>query len=115
NASGAEEFPVMQLVRICRRMALDLEFEENPMLLSLCYRCFALGKYDDKLLRYLLLYYEGAVEDMRQVWSAASEFGLDTMLLEEKIMTMMLFTRQGTQGSEPIFEAFVNKRGRVRR
>ncbi|MCC8066376.1 MAG: DUF5717 family protein [Clostridiales bacterium] len=82
------------------------------MLLSFFYRCFAKGYNDDKLLRYLLLYYEGSVEDMRQVWSAACEFGLDTMLLEEKILMMLLFTRQGTQGSEPVFESYWKKIGR---
>ncbi|MCC8066089.1 MAG: DUF5717 family protein, partial [Clostridiales bacterium] len=56
NMYGAEDIPLLQLVRICSRMVLELEFEENAMLLSLCYRCFAKGKYDDKLLRYLFLY-----------------------------------------------------------
>ncbi len=112
NQYGAEEIPLLQMVRICSRMVLELEFEENAMLLSLCHRCFEEGKYDDKLLRYLLLYYEGSVENMKLVWSAACEFGLDAMLLEEKILMMMLFTRQGTQGSEPIFESYRKKLGR---
>ena len=42
------------------------------------------GKYDDKLLRYLLLYYEGPIQDMMQIWQAGVEFELDTMLLEER-------------------------------
>ncbi len=112
NRYGAEGIPLLQMVRICSRMVLELEFEENIMLLSLCHWCFEKGKYDDKLLRYLLLYYEGSVENMKLVWSAACEFGLDAMLLEEKILMMMLFTRQGTQGSEPIFEAYRKKMGR---
>lgn len=109
---GAEGIPLMQLVRICSRMVLELEFEENTMLLALCYSCFASGKYDDKLLRYLLLYYEGPVREMKRVWQAARKFELDTMLLEEKIMMMLLFTRSETQGSEPIFESYLDKMGR---
>lgn len=112
DAYGAEGIELMQLVRICSRMVLDLEFEENSMLLSMCFSCFMQGKYDDKLLRYLLLYFEGPVQEMKQVWQAACEFELDTMLIEEKILTMMLFTRSGTQGSEPIFEAYHAKMGR---
>lgn len=112
DAYGAEGIPLLQLVRICSRMVLELEFEENTMLTALCWQCFASGKYDDKLLRYLLLYYEGPVRDMKQVWQAAVRFGLDTMLLEEKILTMLLFTRSGTQGSEPVFESYVGKIGR---
>ncbi len=112
DAYGAEGIPLLQLVRICSRMVLELEFEENTMLTALCWQCFASGKYDDKLLRYLLLYFEGPVKDMEQVWQAAVRFGLDTMLLEEKILMMILFTRSGTQGSEPVFESYLGKLGR---
>lgn len=114
DAYGTEGIPLLQLVRICSRMVLELEFGENPMLVSLCYYCFDRGKYDDKLLRYLLLYYEGPVRDMKSVWQAAIRFDLDTMLLEEKIMMMILFTRSGTQGSEAVFESYWKKMGRKR-
>lgn len=109
---GAEGIGLVQLVRICSRMVLELEFGENAMLTSLCHYCFASGKYDDKLLRYLLLYYEGPVREMKRIWCAAMQFDLDTMLLEEKIMTMILFTRSGTQDSERIFESYLHKMGR---
>ncbi|MDY3249345.1 MAG: DUF5717 family protein [Candidatus Choladocola sp.] len=112
DAYGSEGIPLLQLVRICSRMVLELEFEENSMLVSLCYYCFNSGKYDDKLLRYLTLYYEGPVKEMEQVWQAARKFELDTMLLEEKILMMILFTRSETQGSEPVFESYVSKMGR---
>lgn len=109
---GAEEIPLVKLVRIASRMVLELEFEENTMLLSLCRECFARGKYDDKLLRYLLLYFEGPAKEMKQIWTAAGDFGLDTMLLEEKILMMILFTRSGSSGSEPVFDAYLKKLGR---
>ncbi len=114
DAYGTEGIALLQLVRICSRMVLELEFGENPMLVSLCYYCFDRGKYDDKLLRYLLLYYEGPVRNMRHIWQAAIRFDLDTMLLEEKIITMILFTRSGTQGSEAVFESYWKKMGRKR-
>ncbi len=111
---GAEDIPLIQLVRICSRMVLELEFEENAMLLSLCYLCYESGKYDDKLLRYLILYYEGSVESMVQIWQSACQFGLDTLMLEDRIMTMMLFTREGTRDSEQVFEAYWKKTGRLK-
>lgn len=112
DACGAEGIELLKLVRICSRMVLELEFGENTMLTALCHCCFECGKYDDKLLRYLLLYYEGPVRKMEQIWRAAMQFDLDTMVLEEKIIMMMLFTRSGTQGSEPVFEAYLERMGR---
>ena len=49
---------------------------------------------------------------MKRIWQAARKFELDTMILEEKIMMMILFTRSGTLGSEPVFEAYLEKMGR---
>ncbi len=112
DAYGSEGIPLLQLVRICSRMVLELEFEENAMLLALCRYCFISGKYDDKLLRYLLLYFEGPIREMEQLWQAAVQFELDTMLLEERILTMILFTRSQTQGSEPVFESYLHRIGK---
>ena len=112
NHYGAEEIPLIQLVRICSRMVLACEFEENRMLLSLCHTCFKNGKYNDKLLRYLLLYFEGSIQEMIHVWQAGCEFELDTLMIEEKIMMMVLFTRSQTQETEPVFEAYLKKMGR---
>ena len=109
---GSEGIPLLQLVRICSRMILDLEFAENPMLLSLSAYCFEKEKYNDKLLRYLLLYYEGPIENMLQVWEAARGFELDTLMIEEKILMMVLFTGSHTEGSEPVFESYAKKMGR---
>ena len=109
---GAEGIPLLKLVRICSRMILDLEFAENSMLLSLSAYCFEKGKYNDKLLRYLLLYYEGPIGNMLQVWEAARGFELDTLMIEEKILMMVLFTGSGTEGSEPVFESYAKKMGR---
>ena len=112
DACGAEGIELLKLVRICSRMVLELEFGENTMLTALCHYCFESGKYDDKLLRYLLLYYEGPVRKMEEIWQAAMQFDLDTMVLEEKIIMMILFTRSETQGSEPVFEAYLERMGR---
>ena len=112
NHYGAEGIPLIQLVRICSRMVIACEFEENRMLLSLCHTCFEQGKYNDKLLRYLLLYYEGTVQEMRDIWQAGCEFELDTLMIEEKIMMMVLFTRSQTQEAEPVFEVYLKKIGR---
>lgn len=109
---GSEGIPLLQMVRICSRMILDLEFAENAMLLSLSAYCFEKEKYNDKLLRYLLLYYEGPIEAMIQVWEAARGFELDTLMIEEKILMMILFTGSHTKGSEPVFESYAKKMGR---
>ncbi len=100
---GPENLPVPLLVRICSQMVIACEFEERSFLSGLCGLCFSLGKYDENILRYLILYYEGPLALMRQIWAAAHEYELETMDLERKILSMLLFTGEDSSGSEGIY------------
>ena len=82
------------------------------MLLSYCSQCFAFGKYDDNILTYLLMYYDGPIEEMKRLWNTGHQYELDTMILEEKILSLLLFTRTGTSGTEQIFASYQKKLGR---
>lgn len=109
---GSERVPLKHLVRICSQTVLAREYEENAVLLAYCHQCFEWGKYDDNILTYLLMYYDGPVEDMKRLWNVGREFELDTMVLEEKILSLLLFTRMGTSGTEQIFVSYQRKLGR---
>ena len=109
---GCEEVPLVHLVRICSQTVLSREYEENTVLLSYCSQCFVFGKYDDNILTYLLMYYDGPIEEMKRLWNIGRQYELDTMLLEEKILSLLLFTRTGTSGTEQIFASYQRKLGR---
>ncbi len=109
---GSEQVPLVHLVRICGQTVLAREYEENQVLLSYCYQCFDYGKYDDNILNYLLMYYDGPIEDMKRLWNTGRQFELDTMVLEEKILSLLLFTRSGSFGTEQIFASYHRKLGR---
>ena len=66
---GSERVPLKHLVRICSQTVLAREYEENAVLLAYCHQCFEWGKYDDNILTYLLMYYDGPVEDMKRLWN----------------------------------------------
>ncbi|MDY3920058.1 MAG: DUF5717 family protein [Candidatus Limivivens sp.] len=110
---GAEGVDTAAMVRLCSRMILNLEFEENEMLLALCAGCLEQKKYDETLLAYLLSFYDGPVENMKELWNAGHAFGLDTFRLEEKILLMVLFTRQGMEGTEDIFDSYRREIGKT--
>lgn len=109
---GCEDVPLVHLVRICGQTVLAREYEENAVLLSYCSQCFAFGKYDDNILTYLLMYYDGPIEEMKRLWNTGRQYELDTMVLEEKILSLLLFTRTGTSGTEQIFASYQRKLGR---
>ena len=109
---GAEQLDLQVLVRICSQSVLLQEYEENPLLLDYCYRCFQYGKHDDNILTYLLMYYDGPIEDMKRLWNTGRSNDLDTMILEEKILTLLLFTGTGSAGTEMIFASYQSRLGR---
>lgn len=109
---GTEGISTVCLVRIVSRMVMLEEYQEDETLVQIALHCFTQGKYDTAVLTYLLLHYEGPIERMKELWRAGRQFELDTMYLEEKILTLLLFTRTGEEGTEEIFDAYRKRLGR---
>jgi len=108
---GAETVPPNVLVCILSQTVLAREYEEDDALVQYCSICFTYGKYDENILNYLLMYYDGPIESMKRVWNIAAANNMDTMQLESKILSLLLFTRTGGQNTEHIFESYRKKLG----
>lgn len=111
---GPEKADAGSLVRMCSRMVLNREFEADEMLLAVCWHCFTQDKYDETVLSYLVKFFDGPVEQMKRLWRAGKEFELDTYGLEEKILLVLVFTRQGAEGTEEIFDSYRKNLGKSR-
>ena len=109
---GPEKVNLLSLVSLCHRMVLTMEYGEDEMLLALCHYCFVHEKYDEVILAYLLRYYDGPVERMKELWQAGKDFEADTFVLEEKILVMLMFTRSGAENTEEIFDSYRKALGR---
>lgn len=109
---GPEKIGFSALVRLCSRTILEYDREKNDMLLYLCEYCFRKGTYDEIMLSYLLAEYDGPIEQMKALWHTGKQFELDTFVLEEKILLMLLFTREGMENTEEIFESYRRRLGR---
>ena len=109
---GIEDVDAAVLVRICSQSVLIREFDEYPLLTSICMHCYRSGKYDDNILTYLLMYYDGPIEEMKRLWNTGHQNGMDTMILEEKILSLMIFTGAGSAGTEQIFASYQSMLGR---
>lgn len=109
---GPEQIGLASLVKICSRMISELEYGEDAMLETLCFYCFANGKYDETILEYLINSYDGPIDSMKWIWRAARRFELDAFALEEKILVFVLFMRMGGKGTEEVFESYRRKLGK---
>ena len=90
---GYEEIDPRDLLRLCSRMILNLEFEYEEELLLLAHHIFRENTYDEVVLEYLTKYFEGPVDEMIRVWERSMGFSIEAYELEEDILTYSMFTR----------------------
>ena len=101
---GFEGITINRLVKMCSGWMLTDEAElKNEMMVDLCYYVFSYGKYDEAILRYLVNYYNGATREMFKLWKAAKSFEINTHMLEERLLTQMLFTESYLEESFRVF------------
>lgn len=81
--------------------------QEEPVFVGLAIFAFHSGKYDEKVLRYLMRHYNGMLKELRNIWKAAKSFELDTYELDEKMIVQMLFTGSYVGEKIEIFKDYV--------
>lgn len=106
---GYDEVPKNRLLRLACRL-LETVSGKEEVLLSLCNELLQWGRYNQATLAYLALYYEGLLGQMCFVWEKAQECRVETSLLEERILSQLLFDEGYTGESIRIFASYYRKR-----
>lgn len=96
------------LVRLCSWIIRENEFVEEPALLEAVWYAFRHGKYDERCLRYLTLYFKGLTRELRDIYKAAASFSVDTYELCEKMLLQMLFSGSFVGEKMEIFKTYVS-------
>lgn len=94
------------LVKLCSRLLDEEQMQEDPVMTGVLWYVVAKGKYDENVLNYLLRYFSGSIRDMRDVWKAAIDFGMDTYVLCERMLVQMLYTGAHVGEKMEIFRTY---------
>lgn len=111
-AYGCVQISAAPMLILCSKIIEDKAGEADDFLLGICSNVFFRGKYDETLLKYLSKYYYGSTIQMYEIWTAAKEFMVDTVELEERLLAQMLYTESFLHNSEAIIESYVNNGGK---
>ena len=103
-----------RILRLCERMLLQCEGEQNDMLLLLCRQVFFEGKYNESIVRYLEQYFYGTTEEMYLLWQSAMELELQTECLEERLLGQILFAGSYVPEAYQVFLSYRKKKGNPR-
>lgn len=103
---GLEGVQVKSLLRLCGRLLSrdSLSFDQDLVLI--CYSAFKGGKYDEYILTYLCQYYDGLTKELRDIWKAAKDFGMNLHTISERIVVQMLFSGAYVGEKASIFEGY---------
>lgn len=105
---GEEDMEAKIIMRLCSRLLTLDGMVETPAMTILAFRAFRAGKYDENLLNYLCRFFKGTSMEMRDIWKAAEDFGVDTYDLSERILLQMLYTGAYMGERTEIFKRYVS-------
>ncbi len=103
---GVQNIDLNHMMRILSQTVISREYEEDRTLLGFCAYLFSAGKVEEHVLIYLLMYYEGPIQSMKNLWKVGREYELETINLEKKILSLIIFMREGSEDSEQIYLSY---------
>ena len=111
---GYEGLSLSSLLKLTSRMILKSDMAEDDELLALSSEVYRNGKYDEVILRYLMTYRFGPIDELLAIWKSAVGFDMDTYDLEERILELLMFTSDFRKEGEKVLESYVKQSGKER-
>lgn len=94
------------LVKLCSRLLDEEQPEDDAAMIGILYYVVKKGKYDENVLDYLIRYFFGSIQDMRDMWKTAMDFGMNTYALCERMLVQMLYTGTDVEEKTEIFRTY---------
>lgn len=110
---GSEKVSPKTVARLCSKLLADADIdsiEEDPIMTSLIFQSLERGKYDDRLCKYLIRFFNGTTREMKEVFNVAVSIGVDSYLLEKRMLNQVLYTGMNGQGCLVIFNRMAKRR-----
>ena len=102
--------PGKSLLRLCNHMVDEIGDQAEDFIISLLAYLMRMSLFTDETIEYLCKYYVGPTKDMVELWKLSDVRGLTTKGLEERILTLMLYSEDFSCPSVDIFESYIKKK-----
>ena len=108
---GCEGMSDVSLLKLVSRLITREEDVDDKELLALAWQVYQKGKYDEIILRHLMDFRYGSIEELLKVWDSATGFDMDTYDYEEKILKLLIFTSDDRKDGEKILRSYMKQSG----
>lgn len=114
RVTGPYRIDIKTLVRLFSRLLAqgDAVSEDDALMTGILLYVVKKGKYDEQILQYLVRHYNGSIKDMRDVWKAAVDFGVDAYEISERILVQTLYTGSYIGEEIEIFSSYSRAGGK---
>ena len=109
---GFEGVDVRALLKLVSRMIIRCDCAEDEELIALASQVYREGIYDEVILQYLMRYRFGPVDELFTIWKSAQGFEMDTYNLEERILSLLMYTWDYRPDGEEILKAYISHSGK---
>ena len=109
---GIEQIGSAAKVALASYMIEKTEYEEDDFLINLVITAFRAKKYNDKMLKYLCMHFNGPTRDMQDIWFAAKSFDIDRFDISERILVQMMYADDCVLEGMPVFRYFYEAGGK---
>ena len=108
---GYEEVSPELLAKMCDRMISLKDFEYDEELMLAAEHAFKNGADTENTLKYLVMNYDGKLDDMVNLRKAADRSGIDTSELEEKILKYAMLVHRRVDDGPAILRNYIARGG----
>lgn len=112
---GFDGIAYNRLLRFCtdeiNKQGMD---KKDLFIMEMAFYIFDVEKYNETILHYLMLHYEGRIKTQLRIWNRAKNFELDTFLYEEHLLEQMLFCESYTIKAFEVFHSYYRNGGNER-
>ena len=98
-----------RLLRCVSKLIEMREFEEDELLVQMAIHVYRKGKYNENVLKYLGLYYNGTAKEMYAIWKSCKDYSYEDRYLEENLIATILYTGAKAAYIGKVYESYYQK------
>lgn len=89
---GVADVEPKSVARLVSKRIVNKDYEYDEFLVNVAHYIYKHMKYDENILRYLMMNYEGKSSELRKLWKSAVDLELDAKLIMERILRQVEYT-----------------------
>ncbi len=105
---GVTDVDPKSVARLVSKRIVSREFEYDEFLVNVAHYIYKNMKYDENILRYLMVNYDGKVSELRKLWKSAVELELETRRIMERILRQTEHTGVMVQNRDEILISYAH-------